>query len=74
MAEHFHLDSLDKRILKMLVRDARIPFLEIARQCGVSGAAIHQRVQKMVDEAEERLRRADDKIYHKASARNRLQV
>ncbi len=28
----------------------REPFLEVARQTGVSGAAIHQRVQKMVDE------------------------
>jgi Lrp/AsnC family transcriptional regulator for asnA, asnC and gidA len=50
MAEHFHLDSLDKRILSMLTADARKPFLEVARQCNVSGAAIHQRVQKMVDE------------------------
>jgi len=30
--------------------NAREPFLEVARQTGVSGAAIHQRVQKMVDE------------------------
>ncbi len=50
MANHFHLDSLDKRILKILMKNARIPFLEVARQCGVSGAAIHQRVQKMIDE------------------------
>ncbi|MCF8378242.1 MAG: Lrp/AsnC ligand binding domain-containing protein [Bacteroidales bacterium] len=50
MATHFHLDSLDKRILTILMANARMPFLEVARQCGVSGAAIHQRVQKMVDE------------------------
>jgi len=50
MANHFHLDSLDKRILNILMRNAREPFLEVARKCGVSGAAIHQRVQKMVEE------------------------
>lgn len=50
MANNFHLDSLDKRILTILSQNARIPFLEVARNCGVSGAAIHQRVQKMIDE------------------------
>lgn len=42
------IDSLDKRILSFLTQDARIPFLEIARKCNVSGAAIHQRVNQMV--------------------------
>lgn len=50
MDNHFHLDSLDKRILKILMKNARIPFLEVARQCGVSGAAIHQRTQKMIED------------------------
>lgn len=31
----------------MLSENARKPFLEIARECGVSGAAIHQRIQKL---------------------------
>ena len=31
----------------MLSENARRPYLEIARECGVSGAAIHQRVQKL---------------------------
>jgi len=44
---NFRLDSLDKRILSFLTKDARMPFLEVARQCKVSGAAVHQRVQKM---------------------------
>lgn len=42
------LDELDRKILCRLIGDARKPFLEIARECGVSGAAIHQRVQKLV--------------------------
>ena len=43
------LDSLDKQILSMIAEDARMPFLEVARVCGVSGAAIHQRVQRLVN-------------------------
>lgn len=40
-------DSLDLSILKLLSGNARKPYLEIARECGVSGAAIHQRIQRM---------------------------
>lgn len=43
----FQIDSIDQKILSFLVKNARMPFLEIARECGVSGAAIHQRVKKM---------------------------
>ncbi|MBR3471994.1 MAG: Lrp/AsnC ligand binding domain-containing protein [Prevotella sp.] len=48
MAQH-HLDSLDKNILRMIAEDARVPFLEVARACNVSGAAIHQRIQKLTN-------------------------
>ena len=41
------LDRLDRQILQLIARDARIPFLEVARVCNVSGAAIHQRIQKL---------------------------
>lgn len=44
---HHYLDSLDKKILHLIAEDARIPFLEVARACNVSGAAIHQRIQKL---------------------------
>ena len=44
---HNNLDLLDKKILKLIAEDARIPFLEVARACNVSGAAIHQRIQKL---------------------------
>ena len=43
------LDSLDKKILKLISEDARIPFLEVARECNLSGAAIHQRIQKLTN-------------------------
>ncbi len=41
------IDDLDKKILNLISNDARIPFLEVARKCNVSGAAIHQRMQKL---------------------------
>ena len=43
------LDRLDKQILRLIAEDARIPFLEVARACNVSGAAIHQRIQKLTN-------------------------
>jgi Lrp/AsnC family transcriptional regulator for asnA, asnC and gidA len=45
----FLLDEMDQKILCHLVSNARTPFLEIARDCGVSGAVVHQRVKKMED-------------------------
>ena len=41
------IDELDKQILSLIAADARIPFLEVARACNVSGAAIHQHIQTM---------------------------
>lgn len=43
------LDKLDRKILGLIAEDARIPFLEVARACNVSGAAIHQRIQKLTN-------------------------
>ena len=43
------MDKLDKQILRLIAADARIAFLEVARICGVSGAAIHQRIQKLTN-------------------------
>lgn len=42
-----NLDSLDVRILEILSKNAKTPFLEIARICNVSGAAIHQHIQQL---------------------------
>ena len=46
---HHQLDKLDESILKLVATNARIPFLEVARACNVSGAAIHQRIQKLTN-------------------------
>lgn len=43
------LDDLDLQILDLLIKDSRTPFLEIARQCHVSGGTIHVRMKKMED-------------------------
>ena len=44
------MDALDRKILGIISQNARIPFRDVALQCGVSRAAIHQRVQKMFDD------------------------
>ena len=47
MEENLQIDSLDRKILSLITSNARIPYLEVARECNVSGAAIHQRIQKL---------------------------
>ena len=47
MKSNYQIDNLDKNILNYLVQDARISFLEVARQCSVSGASVHQRVARL---------------------------
>ena len=47
MAQKYEIDSTDKRIIKLMEQDARMPFLEMARKIGVSGGTIHQRVEKL---------------------------
>ena len=49
MTENFHLDTLDKRILRILREDARVPFVKVAAMCGVTGSAVHQRINKMIE-------------------------
>lgn len=43
------IDKLDRKILEIISQNARIPFKDVAEVCGVSRAAIHQRVQKMIE-------------------------
>lgn len=43
------IDNLDKKILKIIMKNARIPSKDVALECGVSRAAIHQRIQRMID-------------------------
>ncbi len=43
------IDKLDRQILQIITKNARTPFKDVAEECGVSRAAVHQRVQKMFD-------------------------
>ncbi len=43
------IDKLDKQIMEIISSNARIPFKDVAAECGVSRAAIHQRVQRLID-------------------------
>jgi len=45
--EGLYIDGIDKKILRALMEDARTPILQIAREVGISGAAIHQRLRKL---------------------------
>ncbi len=45
--EEYKVDELDLKILQYIANNSRISFLEVARLCNVSGAAVHQRVQRM---------------------------
>jgi Lrp/AsnC family transcriptional regulator for asnA, asnC and gidA len=43
------IDQLDRKILQIITQNARMPFKDVAETCGVSRAAIHQRVQRLID-------------------------
>ena len=38
------IDAIDRKILKYLITNARMPFLEIARKCGISGVILGSRL------------------------------
>lgn len=44
-----NLDEVDLKILEIITKNARIPFKDVAREVGISRAAVHQRVNRMVD-------------------------
>lgn len=43
------IDNLDRKILSIVMHNARIPSKDVAQVCGVSRAAIHQRLQRLID-------------------------
>lgn len=43
------IDRLDRKILEIIIRNARIPSKDVAMVCGVSRAAVHQRIQRLID-------------------------
>jgi len=49
MTLHSRLDQIDLHILNIITKNARIPFKDVAAEVGVSRAAVHQRVNRMID-------------------------
>ncbi len=47
MGHNYQIDTLDRKILSILMKDARTPYIEIARELIVSGGTIHQRMDKL---------------------------
>jgi Lrp/AsnC family transcriptional regulator for asnA, asnC and gidA len=43
------LDDADLKILEIITKNARIPFKDVAEVVGISRAAVHQRVNRMID-------------------------
>ena len=43
------IDNLDKKILNIIMKNARIASKDVALECGVSRAAIHQRIQRLIE-------------------------
>ena len=43
------LDGLDRKILHILTKNARVPIKDIAVECEVSRAAVHQHIQRMLE-------------------------
>ncbi|WP_107822574.1 Lrp/AsnC family transcriptional regulator [Mangrovibacterium marinum] len=44
-----NLDQIDLHILDIITKNARIPFKDVAAEVGVSRAAVHQRVNRMIE-------------------------
>jgi Lrp/AsnC family transcriptional regulator for asnA, asnC and gidA len=47
MSRPYELDEIDRRILSLLVQDAKLPYSEVARQLHVSGGTIHSRMARL---------------------------
>ena len=44
------LDTIDRKIIRILQRDGRTPNVEIARQAGISEATVRKRLERLVSE------------------------
>src|SRR5690554_761986 len=49
MALKNNLDEIDLKILDIITQNARIPFKDVAIEVGISRAAVHQRVNRMIE-------------------------
>jgi Lrp/AsnC family transcriptional regulator, regulator for asnA, asnC and gidA len=49
MSVKHELDEIDLKILEIISKNARMPFKDVAIECGISRAAVHQRVNRMIE-------------------------
>ena len=47
MPKNYELDDTDRKILALLIEDAKIPYTEIARKVHVSGGTVHVRMARL---------------------------
>ncbi|MBO0359351.1 AsnC family transcriptional regulator [Hymenobacter sp. BT186] len=47
MAKNYELDDTDRKILDLLMQDAKMPYTEIARKVHVSGGTVHVRMARL---------------------------
>ncbi len=49
MEKNNEIDALDRKILSILIKNGKTPYLEVAKKCNCSGSAIHQRINKLTE-------------------------
>ena len=47
MAKNYEIDNVDLKILTELMKDAKVPYTEIAKKVYVSGGTVHVRMKKL---------------------------
>ena len=47
MKKNYDIDKLDREILEILMKDAKIPYTDIAKRLIVSAGTIHVRMKRM---------------------------
>ena len=47
MARNYELDDTDRKILALLLEDAKMPYTEVARKVHVSGGTVHVRMARL---------------------------
>ncbi|MEM0074797.1 MAG: Lrp/AsnC family transcriptional regulator [Conexivisphaerales archaeon] len=62
------MDNIDKKLLELLKQNARMPFVELGSQVGLSEAAVRRRVKNLVDSGIIRRFTIDIELQHEASA------
>ncbi len=49
MVQNFQIDKLDRLIISMLIKDAALPYTEIAKELVISAGTVHVRMKKLTE-------------------------